>query len=635
MFDIVRQPTRITAGERVSIVLRYTHEGADLPVGGRLRLAYSDKDGAGVLQADDSSQPNHLALATTARAVLSVEDSIRRYRSITFFPGTGQSDLVVVSVAVREGRLKAGETVDFILGDPNDDGGRFLAGNFADSPLTFFFSLDDDNRFSPKALHPNALRYEQFITSDGESYPEWEPTGIQLKITPAVPVFVDLILPGSARAGERTMRIVVYDAHGNHLPRQQGLVRMIDQEGVRFEECEFDTGDDGHATVPIVFEREGIVAAPRFEIDGFGVVTANPVLIANDPTVNLFWGETHGHSNLSDGGSRGPDFFFDYARNIRRFDFAALADHAFGLAVNGHWRELREAVERHDRPGEFAAILGYEIMNPYDRDPGLGHRNLYFPDGEGRLVMADFQPGSGGTFVDEDIAAYRGIWDPAIPLAASIEDFFSEMAETEFLWTAHHCGTVDPCEKDVLELFEACSEWGRSDDVPERNRSTLTLGELSAQGVNVGLFGNSDDHAAKAGAKRTAHANGAIRHPSGITAVFSQRLSRGAIYAALKGKRCYATTGARMLIVPEVTRSNERLDIRLTLAGTDGLDEIAVFKNGEEVASLQVDGKFTTEFTWRDDVFADGDFCHVRIRQRDGEMAWINPVPFVGSELNT
>lgn len=619
MLNMLKNPGPVTVGEPMTLTLRYTHEGPPLAGGGVLRIGYSLQDGAGTLQHTDPAAADYV---TCTAANLVIRDTLRRYRSITHFPGTGQSDLFVVSLAVTGDTVQAGDTIDLVLH-------AFTPGKFADSPLRFYFHVDPDDRWAPKALHPNAPRYLQFIDAEGATYPDWRAAADSLTLVPRPAHHAELTLPSIARPGATAaMRLVVYDAFGNHLPEVAGEIAMAPADGVHFASRSFSTGAAAHALLPVGFVTEGLREPLTFDLDGLGQATTNPVLVANGGQSPVFWGELHGHSNLSDGGCRGADFFFHYARNIRGLDFAALADHAFGLAVRGHWQALLDAVARHHEDGSFAAILGYEIMTTYDRQPsGLGHRNLYFPGSDGKLILGDYQPGSGGTFPGEALRAYDDIWDRDLPRAPTAADFLAAMGDREFLWTAHHCGAIGSEEADVLALYEACSEWGRSEDGDARNASTTTVQDIFRDGrVNPGLFANSDDHSAKAGARKTA-SQGVIRHPSGLTAVCSRRHRRQDIYAALRQGHCYGTTGARMLVIPEVTRDRNRLAVKLRVAGTAAVDTVAVFVNGDEAERVRCGEQCRATFAWQAS-FGEADNCFIRITQIDGETAWINPTHF-------
>lgn len=630
MFELIECPNIAIAGKPVSLKLRYVHKGEPLVGQARLRIGYNVKDGAGLLQTGDPAAPGYLSVSTDTEASLGIDDDLKHYRSITFFPGAGQSDMFVLSIAVLSGTIADGDRIDIFLGNPKNEGGRFLPGNFADSPLEFFFSLDPDNRFAPKSFHPNAPRYTQFISADGKSFPDWKSSGVRLLIKPDYPIFADLILPTSVKKDEQAvLRIVVYDDHGNHIPDYHDDIEIIEAKDVEFRKTRFDTSGKGLALLPISFTKEQIYTGLKFKLANLGIFGANPVAVDNQVKEQVFWGEMHGHSSLSDGGVRGAAPFFSYARDIRGLDFAALADHAFGLAVGDHWEQLKKSVREFYEEDSFVSILGYEILTSYDRRPsGMGHRNIYFPDNGGILAMADYQPGSGGSFSGENIEAYKGIWNPNVPKTPTIEEFLHLMDGKDFLWTAHHCGNIDPVEESMLDLYEACSEWGISEEIPKKNTCTMMLESVFKGRTNPGLFGNSDDHTAKAAARKTATASSPLRYPSGLTAVFTAARNRRSIYLALKAKHCYATTGARILLLPEIRREQNILDVKLRIAGTAQLDKIWVYKNGQQVLEQLIKTPLLADFEWRDESFGENDKCHLRVSQMDGEMAWINVQPF-------
>ncbi len=643
MFKIIECPEKIMAGNPVTLTLRYRHTGEVLPENSTLRIGYRVKDGAGILQVDDPSSANYLSMSCPVTGIeLKFCDKIWRYRSITFFPGTGISDMAIFSIKICSGILKQGDYIDIFLGNPEQEKGGFIAGNYADDPLEFFYHIDTDNHFSPKLLHPGAKKYLQFISDDGKSFPEWKSTGVKLEISPRQPFFADISLPSVVRPdGEAMLHITVYDDLGNHIYNFISKIEISGRppEGIVFKKCSFDTGKKGFATLPVKFLKEEIFAGLKFFIGNLGIFTANPVLVSTEINNYIFWGDKHGHSRLSDGDSRGPDFFYEYARDIRALDFAALADHSFGLAVKDHWQQLKRSIKKYNKNGSFVTLLGYEIMVSPE-EGGLGHRNIYFPDAEGKLAMADYQPGSGGSFKGENIIAYKDIWDPEVPKIGYLSEFLEFLKGIDFLWSAHHCGKLDEREKDIIDLFEVCSEWGVADELPKQNHSNIIIENLFKEGFSPGLCGGSDDHTTKAGNIKCGRKDGPIRYPSGMTAVFAEKLQRDEIYQNLKNKRCYATTGARILIIPDIklvkkqkktsdgsNRTETCLSIKLDIAGTCELDRIRVYKNGKMLLEKTLTANYLAKFFWKDSEYREKDNYFIRISQMDGEMAWLNCCP--------
>jgi len=626
MFELISPAGCVPAGRRVRLRLRYTHQGPSLEKGASVRLGYDLQDGAGKVQTTNPRGADYLRIETSADAALQI-GLVGSVRSITLFPGTGMCHLYVFEINVLSGTVNAGDGIDIVLGSQDERNG-FLLGKCCDSPWELFYHVDPSGKYPLGSHHPAASRYREFITPDGKAFPKWESTGVTVALRPGRARYVDLSLPSVVRAGQETqLRVVVYDRFYNHLKNFQGELEPLGPNvpGMKMAGRNFFTGPHGYALVRSVFEEPLPPVAPKFHVPGVGIFKTNPARATPQQANGIFWGDLHGHSSLSDGGRRGADEFFRYARDIRGLDFAALADHSFGLAVKGHWPKLLEAVGEWSQNDRFVALLGYEIM----LTSPLGHRNVYFPETRGTLLMADYQAGCGGSFPGERLEAYRKIWDPNIRKTPTIGEEIAALENGEFLWTAHHCGDIADVERRHLALYEACSEWGVSEECYRRNNSTTRLQEVFSRGFSPGLIGASDDHRAKAGFMGKAIAQGApTPYPSGLTAVVCPSLTRRDIYNALKNKRCYATTGARIAIEVHAARDNGKLNVNLRIAGADTLDRAWVFKNGDLVRQVFLDGDNIAELAWEDPAFAPADNCYIRVSQLDGQVAWINPVPF-------
>ena len=79
---------------------------------------------------------------------------------------------------------------------------------------------------------------------------------------------------------------------------------------------------------------------------------------------NIYFGEMHGHSNMSDGYPSVDDYFINI-RDCAKLDFAALTDHDHGglgkaELFGDKWNIIREKVKEYNVPGKFTTILGYE-----------------------------------------------------------------------------------------------------------------------------------------------------------------------------------------------------------------------------------------------------------------------------------
>ena len=128
-------------------------------------------------------------------------------------------------------------------------------------------------------------------------------------------------------------------------------------------------------------------------------------------------------------------------------------------------------------------------------------------------------------------------------------------------------------------------------------------------------------------------ASSATRYPSGLTAVFSPSLDRTSVYDALRSKLCYATTGDRILLDIRVTRRQALLEVNLEVYGTDLLDRAWVFVNGKEVKEVKFPYGTHGTMRWQNDLFVAQDTCYLRISQLNGQLVWINPLPFADCKM--
>jgi len=166
-----------------------------------------------------------------------------------------------------------------------------------------------------------------------------------------------------------------------------------------------------------------------------------------------------------------------------------------------------------------------------------------------------------------------------------------------------------------------------------------------ARGYRLGLIASADSHDGLPGNASWMRIRRGYR--GGLVAVNAPQLTREAVFDALWERRCYGTTGARILLQfrlnqaemgQEVCSETDRQQrhLRVEVAGTAPIAEVAVVRNGQEVWTHPGDG-WEADVEWVDD----GDFAeaalpgfdhrpfvyyYVRVLQEDGELAWSSPI---------
>ena len=302
---------------------------------------------------------------------------------------------------------------------------------------------------------------------------------------------------------------------------------------------------------------------------------SNPIRITPEPR-GPYWGDMHGHDKTHNCGA-GEDPY-TYAREVSCLDFLAVTPDFRGLG-RSVWREHTRRCNEAYKPAEFTTILGYEAGFPHS------HYNVYFR--------------SGGA----------GIFDVADASLRDTDTLLAQLDPDEAFAVPHHLA-IDWCtqqgyppERDPwVPLLEIYSQHGLSElYCPEHILSyefNRTRGQESKyatsvnapvyardawrQGRRYGVVASSDDHMAQPG-----------KPVKGLAAVFAPENTREALFASLKARRTYGTTGERMLLDLRINGremgqelfvdGKSPVTVEVKVHGTDGIGfvEVARLRFGE------------------------------------------------------
>ena len=323
------------------------------------------------------------------------------------------------------------------------------------------------------------------------------------------------------------------------------------------------------------------------------------------------FGDIQQHSAHSDGvGS--ADEVYQRARYRYGDDFVALTDHEAFLGKRtgpGEWEYLQRVADRYDVPGAFATLLAYEWTGK--AYPGPGHKCVYYPRRGLPIVSRDDVP-EGKRLV----SAVRALGGFASP---------------------HHIGWTgadgDGHDDEGQPLWEICSCHGCYEHAehPLGQRGELRdqmADVMLKSGKRFGFTASSDSHGLL-----WHHGESRKRDPyrTGLTGVQARAVSRDAIMEALVARRCYATSGAKILLdvsadgepMGSVLPDREGAEFEVRAVGTAAIDRIELV--GPYGVLAQAQGH-DSEASLRAPAAAP--YVYARIVQRDGEMAWASPVFF-------
>jgi hypothetical protein len=323
---------------------------------------------------------------------------------------------------------------------------------------------------------------------------------------------------------------------------------------------------------------------------------SNPIVVTENPTApGIFWGDIHVHTELCDGLGT-VDEAYEYARDVAGVDFAAVATHDT-LCDSRDWAKMKVSADHYNEPGRFVPFLAYEYG---ERKVGGDKTVLYREDNEEIYRSVD----EGSRTPEELWAKLRDKKVITMPHSGAHRSMGTN-------WEYH-----DPHIQRLVEIY---SEWGNSEypgnprpvtwghqleKRPARPGGTVQEGLLT--GARVGIIAASDNHSGQPGycdlmgsfARRRAY-------HGGLAAVYADSLTRPKIWDALWNRRCYGTTGARIILyfilnghpmgseIPLESLDENSRKIELSVAGTEHIQRIDIVRNNKNVFSCDGNDQVT------------------------------------------
>ncbi|HEX2326955.1 MAG TPA: hypothetical protein VHQ00_16265 [Chloroflexota bacterium] len=505
--------------------------GGGIATGGRVRL-YTDSDTDwGRPQVHDPAGAEYLSVEGPPAAVL----------------GLTVVDEKSLVVTVLGAPLAPGDAFTLTIGDRRGGGPGSRAQTFAEARRVFRLDVDPDG--------------------SGQRTPL--PAPPHLAIVGGQAERLVLVAPSTVLPGEPFRLLVrAVDAWGNPAHSWAGTVtlrRAGGEGGLRLPQTAHDFGpQDGG-----VWWLEGCtVAAPglyrleaRAELAGDKTLLArsNPVLCPQRPgPYRLYWGDPHG-GQIADA-DKIPDFF-RYARDVAGIDFAGYQrnDHVHS---NQDYAAQQRAEREFAAPGRFVPLPGFEWSA---EPPRGGHHNVYFRR-HGQPMRRN---------------SHRGLADTSDAAAdlPHVRDLHRAYRGTDTLITPHvgggHADLTyhEPTLEPALEISSTHGsfEW--------------FFRESLARGYRMGVVGGSDSHDGRPGADTPGYQE--RRYAQGaLTALLAEDLTLAGVHEALRARRCYATTGARILLhfgadghhTGEAYRSGAAPTLAVDVTGTAPLESVTLFR---------------------------------------------------------
>ena len=511
--------------------------------------------------------------------------------------------LDLVDVVVVEGEIIPGDEIYIIMGPP--DGNLVQVQKHAQEViLATGVDLAGDRVYRRAAIHPT------------------------LEVIGTYPDRFRVFAPAVVESGQDfTVRVLPVDIYScNPATRYKGNVRIFTDDDVQIpDRLDIDTD----------LNPRGASATARISSSGVHFITvldaetgisgrSNPIAADFLHDRRIYFGEMHSQMWHSMGTGTAAEFF-EWGRDNAGLDFCAPANHYnWRFEVTDEiWQELVDTCNEFNEPGRFATLVSYE----WGGARGSGHKNVYYRGGYGEFAYW-----------------YRDHNSPA--------DLWKSLEGRDVLTVPHHPKAwIDWSYRNDTHqrLVEICSKW----DIAEEAGPRSVQGAL-AMGHRLGFIAGTDSHYGLAN-QGSYHVNDG----NGLACVMATELTRDAIWQALYERKCYATTGERIVLDfsmnghpmgADIPAGLDRMEPRtflLRVAGTYRIDLVEIIRNNEVVFSVEPRGD-TWEGEWTDSnplspiafepTFSYDSpfvFYYMRVAQGNRQKAWSSPIWLTQSDLRT
>jgi hypothetical protein len=482
-------PGPVVAGCFGTWTIELTVGSLGIDEGGTIKLAQRYASDWQKPQFDRPAEPGYTTVSTSGQARLEP-----RFES----KGHIRPWMKCLTLDVYDGTLAPGDPVTIVLGDRSQGSPGIRAQTFVESRHEFRILVDPTN----------ACLVERIPSS------------------PVFPVVASeatelvTIVPTRATVGEPVEVFVKgQDRWGNPTPWTDDLRLAWDGDG--------DVTIEGRS-LTFMAPGTGSVLASSGELE----IRSNSVTCqAGPPVFGRYWGDLHAQTETTIG-TGSDEEYFRFGREVARLDFISHQGNDFQV-TDRNWRRLQQTIHQFHEDGRFVVFPGYEWSG---NTSAGGDRNvIYRSEGEPIFRSSHWQVPE----VPEDDRS------PAHPASLLFDRLHRYVGADDVIVAAHVGGRYADVRRyhdgDLCPLVEVASCWGVFE---------WLLWDALEAGQIVGVVCNSDGHKGRPGAEGPGAGEFGIA--GGLTCVLAPELTRGAVFDALRQRRCYGTTGPRIDLAFEI-----------------------------------------------------------------------------------
>lgn len=504
--------------------------------GGVIKIAWRDVSDWARPQFENAQAPEYATVSTTGPASLRATFERQRYIRPWRYCAT---------IDVFDDSLSEGDTVTLTLGDTSGGSPGSRAQTFCKDAFEFRVAVDWCGTWvytvvpSPK-----------------------------VSIVSGPPHTLVVLGPSEVTPNEKTwIAVKAEDMWGNPCTQYSGEVQLNADglNGLPEAYC-FQPQDRGVRRFEgVTASKTGIYLVIATDQQNNLTAEGNPLrCVEAHGTYRPFWGDLHGQSEETVG-TNPVSSYFRFARDAALVDFAGHQGNDFQITADV-WNEIRTQANTQYEPGQYVTFVGYEWSA---NTPLGGDHNVYYLGDDGPLHRSSHVLIPDKSDVDTDCThvteLYAALEGQEVMLVPHVGGRYANLN-----W--HH-SALEP----VIEVY---SEWGEFE---------WFLREALEQGYRVGFIAGSDDHKGRPGAAHPG--SGSFGVYGGLTCIYAQELTREGLWEGLKARRCYGTTGQRIVLnvtadghpMGAAYQTNTPPEIAVQVVGTVPIERIDIFRGVEQI----------------------------------------------------
>jgi len=518
------------------------------------------------------------------------------------------------TIRIKKGELKPGDEITFHIG-----GKEGFRAPDSEGWMNFAISVDGDGD-GVAALISSAPRL--VIVGKKATHFRVDATSV-LNIWEKAEVVVEAV-----------------DEHGHVDPTYTGTVYLDAPQLALPGKTEFKLSDLGRKSFVVRTSRKG-----RFFVvarDARGRRGRSNPMIVREKGMHLYWGDLHIHSVLGMG-DNSPEFLLRMARRHLNLDFAAITMLDNGVPLASHdglpswpeagfgWNHLQKIAHLFHKEKEFLTFPAYIWASNRE-----GFRLVLYSHDEVNTELFSHTRDDYDT-VEELLGALADKKAVAIPI-------WSGWRGGKFMGKRFNWGPVENTVQKLVEVYSsdgAVEFYGNPFPIHGGKEVPRLFGPFDQASRRSGAFVR--DGLAK-GHKMGLVAGGARRvsfdrtpfYSAGLTAVWAENLTERSVWEAIRQRRVYGTTGARIFVdfkvngefMGSTVKAGNSVVVYVHVVGTAPIEYVQVWKYGTDYEisrTLKSDTEFLNS-RWIDSDPPAGGFYFLRVRQVDGHMAWAGPI---------